>query len=146
MLFDDLGNIRFGDAAAKHRKAGEAEKTAARKGTIDTEAAFRPVNASAQKGQSQRPADEVPVLITTKTCPKCKIIRGYMDEHGIDYRVVVAGEEEADRLISQFHVTTAPTLVGIEGGQWKAYSDIPAIRSYLDSEYPGGGAAHSKAV
>ena len=87
---------------------------------------------------SEEPAvRETPVLITTKTCPKCKIIRSYMDEHGIGYRVVVAGEEEADRLISQFRVTVAPTLIGMEGGQQKAYTDIPAIRAYLDSVYAG---------
>ena len=85
----------------------------------------------------QKTAGATPVLITTKTCPKCKIIRSYMDEHGIGYRVVVAGEEEADRLISQFRVTAAPTLIGMESGQQKAYTDIPAIRAYLDSVYTG---------
>ena len=58
-----------------------------------------------------------------------------MDEHGIDYRVVVAGEEEADRLISQFRVTSAPTLIAIENGQRKAFNDIPEIRAYLDETY-----------
>jgi glutaredoxin len=76
--------------------------------------------------------DEVPVLITTKTCPKCKIIRKYMDDSHIAYRVVVAGEAEADRLISQYKVVSAPTMIGREMGEFKAFTDIPAIREYLD--------------
>ena len=93
----------------------------------------------------QKTAGATPVLITTKTCPKCKIIRGYMDEHGIDYRVVVAGEEEADRLIADFRVVSAPTLIAVEDGQRKAFNDIPDIRAYLDSVYLGGNSV-SRAV
>ena len=56
-----------------------------------------------------------------------------MDENNIAYRVVVAGEEEADALIARFRVTSAPTLVADVEGEQKAYTDIPAIRAFLDS-------------
>ena len=90
--------------------------------------------------------EEIPVLVTTKTCPKCKIIRNYMDENKIDYRVVVAGEKEADTLISQFHITSAPTLIGSDGEGLKAFTDIPAIRAYLDSDQFHPYAGQSRAV
>jgi ribonucleoside-triphosphate reductase len=92
-----------------------------------------------RKKDSTRPT---PILVTTKTCPKCRVIRNYMDENGIDYRVVVAGEKEADRLISQFHITSAPTLIGTNGEGLEAYTDIPAIRAYLESAI----LPHGKAV
>ena len=76
---------------------------------------------------------QVPILVTTRTCPKCKIIRHYMDENHIDYHVTVAGEPEADRLIAKYRITSAPTLIGASEEGWKAYTDIPAIRAYLDA-------------
>ena len=73
-----------------------------------------------------------------------------MDENKIDYRVVVAGEKEADKLISKFHITSAPTLISSDGEGLKAFTDIPAIRAYLDSDhfhsYAGHRREHSRAV
>ena len=119
----DAAKSHFGDAAKHHGSAccGAEEGTEFLEENVSSEAMER--------------GDSTPILITTTTCPKCRIIRGYMDEHGIDYRVVVAGEEEADRLISQFRVTSAPTLIAIENGQRKAFNDIPEIRAYLDETY-----------
>ena len=72
-----------------------------------------------------------PVLFTTHTCPKCKMIRAMMDEVGYDYTVVYA-DDNID-LAKQFGIASVPTLVipDDEASVIK-YSDINAIRQVVN--------------
>ena len=74
-----------------------------------------------------------PVLVTTKTCPKCQVICKKMDSIGFEYRVVVQGDRDADSLIKEFDIKTAPTLI-VEGedGASHVYTDIPEILPYIN--------------
>ncbi len=133
-VYDAAKSRRRHIAAAKMQQENVSEKAAA---GIDSKAACRVENESVQVNTANEKAafagQTVPVLVTTRTCPKCKVIRKYMDDHQIPYRVVVAGEKEADQLIAQFRITSAPTLIASDSQGMKAYTDIPAIRAYLDS-------------
>ena len=127
------------NSQAEHRAPSGIDSQAvyrAKSGALESDISGRTSSDSGMavldSGNGSMLQDEVPVLITTKTCPKCKIIRKYMDDSHIAYRVVVAGEAEADRLISQYKVVSAPTMIGREMGEFKAFTDIPAIREYLD--------------
>ena len=53
--------------------------------------------------------DEVPILVTTKTCPKCKEAEKMLIEHDIFYMKMLA----ADNLefVDNHNIVTAPTLV-----------------------------------
>ena len=70
------------------------------------------------------------VLVTTSTCPKCVLVKKRFEELGFPYEVVVAGEPEADELISKFQIATVPTLLAFhEDGSVDSYVDMPnAIR------------------
>ena len=69
--------------------------------------------------------DEVPILVTTKTCPKCKEAEKMLIEHDIFYMKMLA----ADNLefVDNHNIVTAPTLV--VGN--KEYIGISGIVKYI---------------
>lgn len=48
-------------------------------------------------------------LVTTKTCPNCKIIKQFLDSNNIQYAVVLA-DEQPD-IVKKFGIMQAPTLI-----------------------------------
>ena len=61
----------------------------------------------------QAPAQEAErlVLFTTKTCPKCRMAKEFLNKAGITYEVVLA--EENAELCKEYGIKEAPTLVMI---------------------------------
>lgn len=53
------------------------------------------------------------MLITTRSCPNCKIVKNFMSEHGIVHTEVYA--DEHPEIIARFNVSTAPSLVTTKG-------------------------------
>ena len=65
------------------------------------------------------------LLFVTKTCPNCRIVKPLLDQAGVQYTVVDAGENP--ELAKQYKLRQAPTLVA--GGQ--IYTGVAEIKGYL---------------
>ncbi len=79
----------------------------------------------------ERTAVPVITLVTTKTCPNCKVAAAMLDQAGIRYTKVLA-EERMD-LVSKYDIKQAPTLL-IEGaGCTEVYVGVPEIKAYIDA-------------
>ncbi|MBO4449803.1 MAG: ribonucleoside triphosphate reductase [Clostridiales bacterium] len=70
-------------------------------------------------------------LFATKTCPKCKMAKSFLEKAGIEYTVVYA--DENPELCKQYGISAAPTLVTVSGDDVLKYEDPSAIRKYADS-------------
>jgi ribonucleoside-triphosphate reductase len=72
------------------------------------------------------------LLFTTKTCPNCKMAKGFLDDAKVQYRVINA--EENTGLVKQFKVMSAPTLITVENGDVERYVNASNIRKYAESK------------
>jgi ribonucleoside-triphosphate reductase len=70
------------------------------------------------------------LLFTTKSCPNCKIARRFLDESGLEYRIVDAEQEE--NLSKQYQIMQAPTLVEVKGGKFQKYSNASVIKAFCE--------------
>jgi len=61
-------------------------------------------------------------LISTKTCPNCKMAKKYLDEAKIDYSVKYA--EDDPEYCTKNEIQTAPTLVLNDGTKIENVSNI----------------------
>ena len=75
----------------------------------------------------QAPQD-VKYLFTTRTCPNCKLAREYLK--GEKYLPIDA--EENMELARRYGVMQAPTLVVVEGDDFKKYVNVSNIRKYAE--------------
>ena len=57
--------------------------------------------------------EKIPTLITTHTCPKCKNVKRFCDEHSIKYNEMF-GDDNIDK-IKELGITSAPTLLTPNG-------------------------------
>ena len=71
------------------------------------------------------------LLFTTKTCPNCKIAKGFLDSNRIDYKIIDADENE--NLVKEFNVRQAPTLVVINKNTVQTYTNVSNIKKYAES-------------
>lgn len=65
-------------------------------------------------------------LVTTKTCPNCKLAKGFLE--GMDYTVLDANENAA--LMESLGIMQAPTLVVVCGGDTMLYTNVSEIRRF----------------
>ena len=78
-----------------------------------------------------REAAPVITLVTTKTCPNCKVAAAMLDKAGIAYTKVLA-EERLD-LVNKYDIKQAPTMI-IEGaGCTEVYVGAPEIKAFIES-------------
>ena len=75
----------------------------------------------------QAPQD-VKYLFTTRTCPNCKLAREYLK--GEKYLPIDA--EENMELARRYGVMQAPTLVVVEGDDFKKYVNVSNIKKYAE--------------
>lgn len=78
--------------------------------------------------------DNMKYLFVTKTCPNCKLAKTYLK----DEKYVVIDAEENMELATRYGVMQAPTLVEVNGEDFKKYVNASNIKKYAD--------AHSKMV
>lgn len=72
-----------------------------------------------------------PVLITTETCPNCKIVKEYIKEFDFDCDVIVANEHLD--FVRSLNINQAPTLVVPDGdGNIRLIANASNIRKYLE--------------
>ena len=77
-------------------------------------------------------ADESKTLLfTTKTCPNCKMAKVFLEDAGVNYDIVDA--EENGELAAKYDVSSAPTLIVINGGEAKKYVNASNIKGYTDN-------------
>ena len=71
------------------------------------------------------------VLFTTKTCPKCRMAKMFLDQAGIQYETVIAEENPA--LASQYSIKEAPTLVVLRGDEAEIIPNPSNIKAFVDA-------------
>lgn len=69
-------------------------------------------------------------LFTTPTCPNCKIVQEMLKKRGVDYQLIDA-TKEVD-LAKRYDIMRAPTLVVDYDERYEQYSDLSAIRQYIE--------------
>ena len=71
------------------------------------------------------------LLFTTKTCPKCRMAKTFLEKAGIEYEAVLA-DENAD-LVNKYGVREAPTLVLLaEDGSFEKVSNPSNIKAFCE--------------
>ena len=72
------------------------------------------------------------ILFTTKTCPNCPTAKKALDEAGIVYELVDAGENK--ELVKQYKIFQAPTLVVVGDNGVEKYAGAPRVIEYINSK------------
>ncbi len=73
--------------------------------------------------------ENVKYLFTTKTCPNCKLAKEYLKEE----QYVIIDAEENMELAGRYGVMQAPTLVVVNGSDYRKYVNVSNIKKYADS-------------
>ena len=73
--------------------------------------------------------ENVKYLFTTKTCPNCKLAKEYLK----DINYVVIDAEENMELAMRYGVMQAPTLVVVNGDEYKKYVNASNIKKYVET-------------
>lgn len=83
----------------------------------------------AQKTEAEDERDAV-YLFTTKTCPNCRLAKSILDRAGVTYRVVDA--EENQKLVENYGIRQAPTLIVVRGGNVSRFANASNIQKYAE--------------
>ena len=75
-------------------------------------------------------APEKLLLFTTKTCPKCRMAKMFLDQAGIEYEALLA--EENGELAAELGIKEAPTLVVYRGDVAEKISNPSNIKAFVD--------------
>ena len=71
------------------------------------------------------------LLFTTKTCPKCRMAKTFLEKAGIEYETVLADENA--ELVNLYGVKEAPTLVILaDDGSFEKVSNPSNIKAFCD--------------
>ncbi len=89
----------------------------------------------AQSAELGAQSDEVGIpekllLFTTKTCPKCRMAKMFLDQAGLVYETLLA--EENSELANAYGIKEAPTLVVIKGDEAEIIANPSNIKGYVD--------------
>ena len=71
-----------------------------------------------------------PMLFTTHTCPKCKVVKAMFDEQSFDYELIYADDQP--ELAQKLDIVNVPTLVILTADGVDKYTDIAPIRQYMN--------------
>ena len=70
------------------------------------------------------------ILFTTRTCPKCRMAKMFLDGTGMMYDTVLA--EESVELAKQYDIKEAPTLVVINGDSYEKIANPSNIKAFTE--------------
>lgn len=73
--------------------------------------------------------ENIKYLFTTKTCPNCKLAKEYLKNE----KYVLIDAEENMELAAKYGVMQAPTLVVVNGDEYKKYVNASNIRKYAET-------------
>ena len=71
------------------------------------------------------------ILLSTKTCPNCKIAGSMLQKAGVDYRVIYAEDPEGAELAENLGLVSAPTLIVDNRGDIEVYESIEGVKKFL---------------
>lgn len=77
------------------------------------------------------------LLFTTSTCPKCKVAGAMLDSAALPFEKIVADQSGNEELARAYGISQAPTLVIQNGDEVEKYSDVAAIKRYIDAAKGG---------
>ena len=77
---------------------------------------------------------EEPILLTTKTCPNCRIAKQVLNQAGVDYQVAFAENKEGAKLARQYRVTNVPVLLVPGDDGYEVIRTLNEIRGYAVKE------------
>ncbi|MDD6021299.1 MAG: ribonucleoside triphosphate reductase [Oscillospiraceae bacterium] len=86
---------------------------------------------SDEKTEKCESAESERLLITTATCPNCKIAVALLEKSGVRFTKLLA-EENAD-IVNEYGIKQAPTLIVTENGKTERYTGVSEIRKYISS-------------
>jgi ribonucleoside-triphosphate reductase len=85
------------------------------------------------KAERQKTTDplslDIPILVTTKTCPNCKVAVSMLENAGVAYNKVLA--EDVRELVEHYDIKHAPTLIARKGDKIEILTGVPAIKSFI---------------
>lgn len=70
------------------------------------------------------------ILITTNSCPTCKMVKQMLKEKNIDIKIIDA--EKEPEVAKKYNVTKVPTLVVTDGISFNSYNNYSDIYNYLE--------------
>ena len=73
---------------------------------------------------------EIPLLVTTKTCPNCKVAISMLEKAGMAYNKVLA--EDVRELVEHYDIKQAPTLIARKDDKIEILTGVPAIKSFMN--------------
>ncbi|MBR6602637.1 MAG: ribonucleoside triphosphate reductase [Clostridia bacterium] len=72
---------------------------------------------------------DIPLLVTTKTCPNCKVAISMLEKAGVAYNTVLA--EDVKELVERYDIKQAPTLIARKDEKIEILTGVPAIKSFI---------------
>ncbi len=75
-----------------------------------------------------KPAGKIKYLFTTKNCPNCKLAKEYLKGE----KIVLLDAEENAELTRKYGVMQAPTLVVVDGENFRKYANASNIKKYAE--------------
>jgi ribonucleoside-triphosphate reductase len=72
------------------------------------------------------------ILFTTATCVNCKAAKLMLDDAGIDYTAVDAGDHQDQ--VAKYGVMQAPTLVAIRSDNTEIMTGIEQIKGFVGKD------------
>ena len=112
----------------KHRVV-YSEKTLANKKPLFGEMPFSAEETCACEPE-QTAEEQLMILFTTKTCPKCRMAKMFLDNAGVPYETLIA-EENAD-LAASYGIKEAPTLIVLSGDKVQKIANPSNIKAFCD--------------
>ena len=71
------------------------------------------------------------LLFATQTCPNCRIAYNYLEKANFPYEKLMANEHPD--LVKKYDITQAPTMVLVDGDNFKKYVGAGAIKQFLSN-------------
>jgi ribonucleoside-triphosphate reductase len=95
---------------------------------LDT-AMSKEFDAKSNKNDEKCGCCEKPLLVTTKTCPNCRVAVTMLDKAGISYEKIVA--EDSPETAKKYGITQAPTLVSICGNEIRKFVGVSGVKEFI---------------
>ena len=89
------------------------------------------VSAEAQPAAEPAGKTDKIYLFTTKTCPNCRLAKSILDRAGVAYQAIDA--EEHQKLVENYGIRQAPTLIVDRCGKVECFSNASNIRKYTEA-------------
>jgi len=99
--------------------------------TYDLDSALKKdLNVKAEKKECCEKATKL-LLITTKTCPNCRVAVSMLDKAGVSYAKYVA--DDNPEIAKEYGVNQAPTLIAVSQSGFKKYVGVAGVKEYLST-------------